>query len=296
VTRRQLQQFLAVLEHGSLARAAAATGTAAASLAQSLTALEREVGAELVHRLPHGTVPTGAGVAFAPHARATLRTLSADVVTDPAGGEHLHGDLDLVADPVLAVDLGAALLARFRRAHPDVRVRFDVPDDAAEVQHHLADGRAEVALTYLPLEAAPDGVHPRRAEVLSLGWQELHLVLPPGPQDLPDPVALERLGGRDVVDVPGSRWREVVRARLHGGTTGGAGWRVAVRTVHREAVVPLVLAGAGVAFTAGAACRWAEQQGAVVRRLDPPLRLEVGLVHHGAASPVVAALLRSAQP
>ncbi|WP_380171537.1 LysR family transcriptional regulator [Kineococcus sp. DHX-1] len=295
MTRRQLQQFLAVLEHGSLARAAAAIGTAPASLAQSLTALEREVGAALVHRLPHGTVPTGAGTAFAPHARATLRALSADVVADPAGGDRLRGDLDLVADPVLAVDPGAGLLGRFRTAHPDVRVRFDVPDDAEEVQRHLADGRAEVALTYLPLEPAPHGRHPRPAEVLSLGWQELHLVLPPGTQDLPDPLALERLGPRDVVDVPGSRWRDVVRARLDGGTPGGAGWRVAVRTVHREAVVPLVLAGAGVAFTAGAACRWAEQQGAVVRRLDPPLRLEVGLVHHGPASPVVAALLRAAR-
>ncbi|MEW9267630.1 LysR family transcriptional regulator [Kineococcus endophyticus] len=296
MTRRQLQQFLAVLEHGSLARAAAATGTAPASLAQSLTALERDVGAELVHRLPHGTVPTGAGVAFAPHARATLRALSADVVADPAGSERLRGDLDLVADPVLAVDPGAALLGRFRRAHPDVRVRFDVPDDAEEVPRHLADGRAEVALTYLPLDQPLDGPHRRRTEVLSLGSQELHLVLPPGAEDLPDPLALDRLGPCDVVDVPGSRWREVVRARVSGGGPSGGGWRVAVRTVHREAVVPLVLAGAGVAFTAGAACRWAAQQGAVVRRLDPPLRLEVGLVHHGPASPVVAALLRTARP
>jgi DNA-binding transcriptional LysR family regulator len=279
VTRTQLRGFLAVLEHGSLGRAATALGVATPSLAQSLRTLEREVGAPLVHRLPGGTVATPAGTAFAPHARTVLRALSAP----PASAEPA-GVLDLVADPVLAVDPGGPLLAEFRRRFPDVRLQVQVPEAAGEVLEHLRDGRAELGLVYLPV---PGSLHRT-----PLGTHDLVALLPPesddAPDPVPDPVPAAALAGRDVVDVPGSTWRDALTAWAG----EDARWRTAVETAHREAVVPLVLAGAGTAFVAGAATDWAAELGVRVRRLDPPLRQEFALVHRrGEVSGAARALL-----
>lgn len=54
--------------------------------------------------------------------------------------------------------------------------------------------------------------------------------------------------------------------------------RIAVETEQREAIVPLVLAGAGIAFVPTAIARTAAQHGASVASLDPPLRRSIGLV------------------
>ena len=45
-----------------------------------------------------------------------------------------------------------------------------------------------------------------------------------------------------------------------------------VPTAHREALAPLVVAGAGAALLAAPQARQAAAGGAVVARLDPPLR------------------------
>jgi len=48
--------------------------------------------------------------------------------------------------------------------------------------------------------------------------------------------------------------------------------RFAVETEHRDALLPLVLAGAGTTILPAPLARQAGAQGAVVRRLSPPLR------------------------
>ena len=52
--------------------------------------------------------------------------------------------------------------------------------------------------------------------------------------------------------------------------------RVAVETEQREAIIPLVVAGAGVAVVPRGVAHAAEGQGATVARLRPPLRRTIG--------------------
>jgi DNA-binding transcriptional LysR family regulator len=54
--------------------------------------------------------------------------------------------------------------------------------------------------------------------------------------------------------------------------------RPAVRSAHRESIVPLVLAGAGAAFVSDRYARAAAARGAVVRGLDPPVEVTYGLL------------------
>lgn len=288
VNRRQLRYFLAVVEHGSLGHAAAALGVAQPSLSQALGVLEKELGAELLHRVSRGAVLTPAGRAFVRHARRLLREMGAarDALARMDG--HVAGVLDLVTTPVLAVAPCAALLGRFRRLHPQAQVQVRVAERDDDVCGMLADGRAEVGLGPLPQPADQAIVH-------EWGAQEILAVFPPDtdPAALPEPLPMAALSGQDVVGVSGtSRQKELVdRAFAAAGVRG----RVVLETAHREAVTPFVLAGAGMSFLAGAVARWAGAQGAVIRRLDPPLHQPYGLVHGpGRLSPVGEALVELA--
>jgi LysR family transcriptional regulator, carnitine catabolism transcriptional activator len=64
VDRRQLEYFLAVAAHGSFTGAAAALRIAQPSLSHAINAVEREVGAQLFHRVSHGVTLTAAGEAL----------------------------------------------------------------------------------------------------------------------------------------------------------------------------------------------------------------------------------------
>ena len=66
--------------------------------------------------------------------------------------------------------------------------------------------------------------------------------------------------------------------------------RVAVETDHRESLIPLVLAGAGVSVVPDSLVASARGQGAVIASLDRPLTREIGLIHRdGPLSPAAQA-------
>lgn len=66
---RQLKQFLAVLEEGSLGRAAAVLNISEPALSKSIRELERTLQVRLMDRYPKGMSPTVFGLALAEHAK-----------------------------------------------------------------------------------------------------------------------------------------------------------------------------------------------------------------------------------
>ena len=92
-----------------------------------------------------------------------------------------------------------------------------------------------------------------------------------------------------IVTPPGSSGRALLEAAL-----GREGLRplVAIETSQREAVLPLVLAGAGAAVMPEAIARLAAAQGAVTVPLDPPLMRDLVIVRRpGSPTPAAAAFL-----
>jgi DNA-binding transcriptional LysR family regulator len=65
--------------------------------------------------------------------------------------------------------------------------------------------------------------------------------------------------------------------------------RVVVETDQREAIVPLVLAGAGASFVTRPVADRAVAAGPVAASLSPPRRRPIGLVHPGGGSSPAAA-------
>ena len=67
---------------------------------------------------------------------------------------------------------------------------------------------------------------------------------------------------------------------------------IAVETAAREAIVPLVLAGAGAALLPASLAHEAQRRGAIIRHARPFIRRTVGLVHRpGPLSAAAQALL-----
>ena len=188
------------------------------------------------------------------------------------------GTLDLVALPTLAADPVAVAVGRFRGAHPGVVVRIAEPEAARAVADRASDGRAEIGLTDA-LAAREDLV------VEHLVDQELVLVRPPTPTTVP--VRIAALASIEFVTTPvGTSTRRHLDEAL---ARTGAEATIAVETDQREAIVPLVLAGAGAALLPRAMAELAARRGAVVASVRPALRRSIALVYRpGTLSPAAA--------
>jgi len=299
---RQLEYVVAVADEGGFTAGAAAVHVAQPSLSARVRGLERELGVELFHRLGRGVRLSPAGETVVAHARRVLGEVAALRATAAEAAGLEGGRLDLAALPTLAVDPLASLVGRFRRAHPRVGVRVTEGADVAAVVEQVRTGRAEVGLTELPV-TAPDLID------VGLEDQQLYGILPAQTAiggestsnrrqsaNTEEPaVDLRRIAGAPLVlTPPGTSSRRVVEAAL---AALGLEPVVAVEVAQREAIVPLVLAGAGVGFVPWAQAEAARSGGATVLSLDPPLVRHIGLVHRpGRPSPAARVFLELASP
>jgi DNA-binding transcriptional LysR family regulator len=268
---RQLAYFLAVVDHGGVTPAAAALHVAQPSLSQAIRGLEQELKVALFDREGRGLTLTAAGRALVEPARQAQDDLAAARAAVDAVVALRAGWLDLAVPDVLAADPASAALAEFQGRYPGVAVRLHSPRNEEEMVRLVLDGRCELALSYLPISAP--GLQARE-----LGTHELWVALPP---DWPAPADPMPIGALDAlplllgVENP-QPVRDAVRAGLR---AAGAGMRPAVVTRHWDAVVPLVLSGAGAAFVPPWYATQAARNGALTRRLDPPVRCAFGLLH-----------------
>ena len=268
---RRLRYFLAVVDEGSVTRAAARLRVAQPSLSQALRAFEEELGVQLFHRVGRGLRLSAAGEALTGPARQILRAMD-DARHAISGVVELEtGTLEIAALATLAVDPMATLIGRFRERHPGVQVRVLEPDSADGVRALVRDGACELGATHLALSGDQLTAHP-------LGEQELLFVFPPQAA----PPSERPLGARElaqtplVVSPPGTSTRILLEQAL---AAVGVTPQIAVQTAAREAIVPLVLAGAGAALLPAPLAREAQRRGAIVRGARPAITRTVGLIH-----------------
>jgi DNA-binding transcriptional LysR family regulator len=269
---RRLRYFLAVIDEGGVTTAARRLLIAQPSLSQALRAFERELDVELFHRAGRGLKLTSAGTALVGPAREVLRATDAARAAVQAVSDVLAGTLELAALATLAIDPLADLLGHFRRRYPDVTVRVAEPDGVAELRALVAGGECELGL--VDLEPTPVGF-----EVIVLGAQELMVVLPAGSERSARPLNPDELAELPlVVSPPGTSTRNLLDQALGAATRVP---KIAVETAARDAIVPLVLAGAGAALLPAPLAADAQRRGAIVRRMKPAITRPIGLIHRG---------------
>ena len=281
---RRLEYFLAVVEHGRVTSAAAALHVAQPSLSQAIRALERDLGVELFSRDGRGLTLTAAGQALIEPARLALGDLAVARAAVDSVVELTAGWLDIAVHDLISFDPLAGVLAAFHRRHAGVPVRLLDPPDEDEMIRLLIDGKAELAVTFLPLD------HPG-LRVIPVGAHEIWAVLPPGTLLRPGPLPVAQLAGRPLVDpIRGyEAARSIIRAAL---VSAGVALHATVRSRHREAIIPLVLAGVGLALTTPGHAREAARAGAVCAPLTPPIHCPYGVVYRdGSVSPAARAFI-----
>jgi DNA-binding transcriptional LysR family regulator len=281
---RRLRYFLAVAEEGSVTRAAARLRVAQPSLSQTLRTLEAELGVELFHRVGRGLRLSSAGEALIGPGRQALRAI--DEAREAVAGvlELQVGTLEIAALATLAVDPLASLVGRFRGSYAGVQVRMVEPETADGVRAMVRDGRCELGAAHLTAPAAG-------LEVYGLGDQELLFVMPPGSEraDHRALSACELARTPFIVSPPATSTRILLEQAL---ATVGVTPQIAVQTAAREAIIPLVLAGAGAALLPAPIAREAERRGARVRSAHPAITRPIGLLHRrGQLSPAAQAFL-----
>ena len=284
---RQLRYFLAVVDKGGVHRAAEALFVAQPSISQALQSLEKDLGATLFHRTGRSLTLTAAGEALIPAAREVMHGVElARSMVDAVEGLH-SGRLVISSNPSQAVSPLAPLVGRFLERYPGVQIVIRAAAHRDDVVSALRVGEAELGLIARPVtEPAPADLAVQPVEVQ-------HYVcvardsdaLPSGP----DPLRPEELAGaRLIVGLPGTGVRRAADLVL----AAAEGSEVVVEIENREALLPLVLAGAGIAVVADGFRGQAEASGLTVRDLGVPESLIVELMHRrGPVSPAARAFL-----
>ena len=286
----RLRHFVSVVDHGGFTAASKAVFVSQPALSLAVKELERELGTPLFARVGRGVRLTAAGTALLGPARQALRDIETGRAAVAAVTGVLAGSLSLCSLPTLAADPMAQLVGRFRRHHPGVRVDLAAPEDSRDLFDLVEDGTCELGLT--------DALHiPGSFESMDFGSQSLVFIHPPGtpPARGDDGPGVVVRDDTPLIAAPeGTSTRRLLEEQLR---ALGITPMLAVATAQREAVIPLVLAGAGAALVPETLARFAEQFGAVVSRPRPPAVRRLALVHRsGGLSPAAARFCELVEP
>jgi len=263
---RRLTYFLAVVDEGGFTSAGKAVFVSQPALSLAIKELEQELGTELFDRLGRRVVLTAAGEALVGPARQVLR----DVETGRAAVEAVTGlrggTLSVASLPTLAAHPMAELVGRFCRHYPDVAVDLSAPEDTSELVDLLRTGQCELGIgeeTGLPSDL----------RVVPVEVQRLLVILPPGSPVKTGPLPLGDLADTRMIAAP--RGTSSRRLLEEGFAAAGVVPRVSVVTAQREAILPLVLAGAGASLVPEPMADIAAQLGAVVAEPRPAVERRI---------------------
>jgi LysR family carnitine catabolism transcriptional activator len=278
--RRHLEQFVAVCRGGSMAAAAEEMHVSQPALSQAIKQLERELGCDLFQRLPRGVRLTAAGEALLGPAKQTLR----DFATARASVDHVvglrAGSLEIIALPGIVIDPLARLISEFRKRAPQVTLKIDQVEVSPAVVKAVLGGDAELGFML------DTQVHDQGLVQSNIGQQELVAVFPPPRRPAPETESAtikDLLLKGMIVGAEGTlSHRLAVAEMLHCSEP----LKPVIQVDRRESALSLVLAGAGAALFPRAFGLIAESQGAVMKRLEPPLHRNIYMVRRaGQLSP-----------
>jgi DNA-binding transcriptional LysR family regulator len=279
---RHLKYFLGVVDHGGFGRAATELHVAQPSLSQAILALERELGIQLFHRTGRAVVVSASGQALIEPARRAVRDLDAFRSTvDTLKGKEA-GQVDLALMPSQSIEPFRSIAVRFGELYPGMMISAQSAYTGADVMRLIGSGACELGLFGSANLLPPNGIHLEPVEE-----QAMVLIGLPGQPFMDGSVVQphELSGQRFITSQTGSVMRQVVDEIL----ASCEGATIAVEVAHRAAVLPLVLAGCGVAVLAAAWSDFARRNGAAVMHLEPAHTLKVGLAYRTPASLTPAA-------
>lgn len=239
-TLRQLQYFVAAAQFGTISQAAQSLSISQSAVTEAIRDLEADLGVRLFDRHSRGLAITQKGHQFLRHARSILAEVSGARRAFLDGGDTVTGTLALGVTSLMAGYVMSDLLARYRRANPQVTVTA-TEESAEYLEHLLVGGELDVAVM---ITTTIRDRGPLRTEILQVS--PFRLWLPMGhPLADQESIALSDLSAEPLITLTLDEIEAETNRLL---SALGQRPRIAFRTRSVEAVRSLVATGAGVAL------------------------------------------------
>lgn len=278
---RQLRYFVAIVEEGSLSRAATRLHVSQPPLSTQLKALEDEIGTTLLARSNRGVTPTAAGAAFYEEARAVLARL------EQARGLALQaqsGEVGVLAVGFVSIADYSILppaLKRFRSRYPRVEVQLQELTTDAQIRE-LRAARLDLAIGLAPVDE-PDLQFNRVLQ------EELLLAAPSGHPAISGvgAVDLRALSKTSFIVPPRDVGPGLYDLIISQCRAAGFAPRITQRARQMQTVIGLVSCGMGVALVPSSVQNL-QRTGVQYRPLrGRPARIELGILQlRGASNPL----------
>jgi DNA-binding transcriptional LysR family regulator len=204
-----LRSFVLGMELGSYARAADRLGRSTSAVSAQLRKLEEQAGTPIFRKAGRGLALTEAGETMLAYARRLLDLN--DEAAAAIQGVELEGWVRLGLQEDFGEALLPAVLGRFTRAHPRIRIEARVARNA-ELIERVRSGRLDLALAWGDADRTP---HSTRLVEVPMRWVgPASAPMPwPGPPGEPLPLAaleapcLLRSAAAEALDRAGIAWR-----------------------------------------------------------------------------------------
>jgi DNA-binding transcriptional LysR family regulator len=146
ISMRALECLVAIVDQGSLTKAAAALHMTQPALSHQIAAIERELGTPVVERLPRGIRPTAAGLAAVAEARVALAAAERAVLAGRRAGAGTGGRIRIACAETMTAWVLVPVLRAWRRRYPDVELDLREFTSADRMLEVLTGGGADVVV------------------------------------------------------------------------------------------------------------------------------------------------------
>ena len=192
---KQLRYFVAIVEEGSLSRAASCIGVAQPSLTQHIKNLEDRLGVELLVRSSKGVTVTEAGQTLLTHAKAIMTSVEQATESVRLAGTEPYGKVSFGLPSSVSMVLSVPLAERVRQDLPKVNLRA-VEAMSGFIRDWLHDQSIDLGILY-------DVAALRNMQTRLLMTEDLHFYAPQNHWPLKtapgEPVSLTALASIELV-------------------------------------------------------------------------------------------------
>jgi LysR family nitrogen assimilation transcriptional regulator len=164
---RGLRYFVAIVDSGSLTKAAERVCVAQPALSQQLAALEAELGVPLLLRSPKGIAPTEAGMTLYRNARTIMKQLELTRSEVRASGSGVSGTVAVGLPTTAASVLAMPLIRAVRVAYPEIRLQL-FESMSGYIGELLANARLDFAILFRDSDSRAVELEPLAEESLCL--------------------------------------------------------------------------------------------------------------------------------
>jgi DNA-binding transcriptional LysR family regulator len=146
ISLRALECLVAIVEQGSLTKAAAGLHLSQPALSHQIAAIERELGTPVIERLPRGIRPTAAGLAAAAEARIALAAAERAVLAGRRVAAGAGGRIRIACAETMTAWVLVPVLRDWRRRFPDVELDLKEYTSADRMLEVLVAGETDIAV------------------------------------------------------------------------------------------------------------------------------------------------------